>query len=63
MALAWALRDKRVTSVLIGASSVDQLENSLAAVENLSFAADELQAIDKDAVEAGVNLWATSSQV
>jgi L-glyceraldehyde 3-phosphate reductase len=62
MALAWALRDKRVTSVLIGASSVGQLENSLAAVENLSFAAYELEAIDRDAVEAGVNIWAASSQ-
>ena len=62
MALAWALRDKRVTSVLIGASSVGQLEDSLAAVENLSFAADELEAIDQDAVEAGVNIWAASSQ-
>ena len=42
MALAWALRDKRVTSVLIGASSVGQLEDNLAALENLSFTADEL---------------------
>ena len=62
MALAWALRDPRVTSVLIGASSVGQLENNLAAVENLSFTADELEAIDRHAVEAGVNLWAASSQ-
>jgi L-glyceraldehyde 3-phosphate reductase len=58
MALAWALRDRRVTSVLIGASSVTQLENSLAAVGNLSFTPEELAAIDKDAVEAGINLWA-----
>ncbi|WP_433246732.1 L-glyceraldehyde 3-phosphate reductase [Streptosporangium sp. CA-135522] len=62
MALAWALRDRRVTSVLIGASSVEQLENSLGAVRNLSFADDELEAIDKDAVEAGVNLWSRSSE-
>ncbi|GAA3408423.1 L-glyceraldehyde 3-phosphate reductase [Streptosporangium vulgare] len=62
MALAWALRDKRVTSVLIGASSVEQLENSLAAVENTSFDAGELEAIDKDAVDAGINIWARSSE-
>ncbi|WP_030917359.1 L-glyceraldehyde 3-phosphate reductase [Streptosporangium amethystogenes] len=62
MALAWALRDRRVTSVLIGASSVEQLENSLAAVRNTSFDAAELEAIDKDAVEAGINLWARSSE-
>ncbi|MFI6456568.1 L-glyceraldehyde 3-phosphate reductase [Streptosporangium amethystogenes] len=62
MALAWALRDRRVTSVLIGASSVEQLENSLAAVRNTSFDAAELDAIDKDAVEAGINLWARSSE-
>ncbi|MET8340426.1 L-glyceraldehyde 3-phosphate reductase [Streptosporangium canum] len=62
MALAWALRDRRVTSVLIGASSVRQLEDSLGAVGNLSFTGEELEAIDKDAVEAGVNLWARSSE-
>ncbi|GAA0840625.1 L-glyceraldehyde 3-phosphate reductase [Streptosporangium amethystogenes subsp. fukuiense] len=62
MALAWALRDRRVTSVLIGASSVAQLEDSLAAVQNTSFDAAELAAIDKDAVEAGINLWARSSE-
>src|SRR5690242_809272 len=50
MALAWALRDRRVTSVLIGASSVRQLEDSLGAVRNLSFTPEELEAIDKDAV-------------
>lgn len=62
MALAWALRDRRVTSVLIGASSVRQLEDSLGAVGGLSFTDEELEAIDKDAVEAGVNLWARSSE-
>ncbi|WP_326645567.1 L-glyceraldehyde 3-phosphate reductase [Streptosporangium sp. NBC_01755] len=62
MALAWALRDRRVTSVLIGASSVEQLEDSLAAVENTSFDAAELEAIDRDAVDAGINLWARSSE-
>ncbi|HSF97070.1 MAG TPA: L-glyceraldehyde 3-phosphate reductase [Ornithinibacter sp.] len=61
MALAWALRDPRVTSVLVGASSVDQLDNSLDAVGNLDFSADELEQIDQHAVDAGINLWKTSS--
>ncbi len=61
MALAWALRDPRVTSVLIGASSVEQLDNSLDAVQNLGFTDAELARIDKHAVDAGINLWATSS--
>jgi L-glyceraldehyde 3-phosphate reductase len=61
LALAWALRDQRVTSVLIGASSVKQLEENLAAVSNTSFSDDELGAIDRDAVEAGINIWAASS--
>ncbi|XVQ85221.1 L-glyceraldehyde 3-phosphate reductase [Microbispora siamensis] len=61
MALAWALRDPRVTSVLIGASSVEQLDDSLDAINRLDFAQDELDAIDKDAVECGINLWAASS--
>ncbi|WP_062356376.1 L-glyceraldehyde 3-phosphate reductase [Herbidospora yilanensis] len=61
LALAWAQRDKRVTSVLIGASSVKQLDDSLDSVKNLAFSAEELDAIDKDAVEAGINLWQRSS--
>jgi L-glyceraldehyde 3-phosphate reductase len=61
MALAWLLRDDRVTSVLVGASSVEQLDDNLLAVKNLKFTDDELKAIDKHAVEAGINLWATSS--
>jgi len=61
LALAWALRDERVTSVLIGASSVAQLEDNVAAVNRLDFTDDELTAIDKHAVEAGINLWASSS--
>jgi L-glyceraldehyde 3-phosphate reductase len=61
MALAWALRDPRVTSVLVGASSVRQLEANVAALDHLSFTDDELSAIDRDAVEAGINLWARSS--
>ncbi|WP_030168466.1 L-glyceraldehyde 3-phosphate reductase [Spirillospora albida] len=61
MALAWALRDGRVTSALIGASGVAQLEENLAALDRLDFTADELAAIDRDAVEAGIDLWAASS--
>ncbi|MEV8378557.1 L-glyceraldehyde 3-phosphate reductase [Kribbella sp. NPDC056861] len=61
LALAWTLRDDRVTSALIGASSVAQLEDNLAAVKNLKFTQDELDAIDADAVEAGINLWKKSS--
>ncbi|GAA0405367.1 glyceraldehyde 3-phosphate reductase [Acrocarpospora corrugata] len=61
MALSWALRDKRVTSVLIGASSVKQLDDSLSAVEQLDFSSQELDAIDKDAVDANINLWRGSS--
>jgi L-glyceraldehyde 3-phosphate reductase len=61
LALSWALRDQRVTSVLIGASSVTQLEENLAAAGNTGFTDDELAAIDRDAVEAGVNIWAASS--
>lgn len=61
MALAWILRDDRVTSVLVGASSVEQLDDNLLAVKNLKFSDAELKAIDKHAVEAGINLWAKSS--
>jgi L-glyceraldehyde 3-phosphate reductase len=61
LALAWALRDQRVTSVLIGASSVTQLEENLAAAGHTDFTAEELGAIDRDAVEAGINIWAASS--
>jgi L-glyceraldehyde 3-phosphate reductase len=62
MALAWVLRDPRVTSVLIGASSVPQLEANVAALDNLTFLDGELAAIDGDAVESGINLWAASSE-
>jgi L-glyceraldehyde 3-phosphate reductase len=57
LALAWCLRDPRVTSVLIGASSVDQLENSLGALEKLDFTDGELAEIDEYAVEGGIDLW------
>ncbi len=62
MALAWALRDPRVTSVLIGASSVAQLDDNLGALERLDFSDEELARIDKHAVESGVNLWAASGE-
>jgi L-glyceraldehyde 3-phosphate reductase len=61
LALAWALRDPRMTSLVIGASSVAQLEANLAALDNLAFSADELDAIDQHATDAGINLWAASS--
>ena len=61
MALAWIIRDPRVASALVGASSVEQLEDSLGALENLTFDAAELAEIDRFAVDGGVNLWATSS--
>jgi L-glyceraldehyde 3-phosphate reductase len=61
MAIAWTLRDERVTSALIGASSVAQLDENLAALDNLEFSDDELAAIDQHAVDAGINLWASSS--
>ena len=61
LAIAWVLRHERVTSAVIGASSVGQLEANVAAVDNLEFTDDELAAIDQAAVEAGINLWAQSS--
>ena len=61
LALSWVLRDTRVTSALIGASSVRQLEANVAAVGAPALTADELAAIDGFAVESGVNLWSTSS--
>jgi L-glyceraldehyde 3-phosphate reductase len=61
MAIAWTLRDPRVASALIGASSVGQLDDNLAALDNLAFAPAELAEIDRFAVEGGVNLWAASS--
>ena len=61
MALAWTLRDPRVTSTLIGASSVAQLEQNVAALHELDFSAEELAEIDRHATESGINLWAASS--
>jgi L-glyceraldehyde 3-phosphate reductase len=62
MALAWTLRDRRVTSALIGASSVAQLEANVAALDRLDFTGDELAEIDRYATESGINLWAASSR-
>ncbi|HYO33490.1 MAG TPA: L-glyceraldehyde 3-phosphate reductase [Nocardioidaceae bacterium] len=61
MALAWVLRDSRVTSAVIGASSVRQLEENVAALANADFTEDELASIDEHAVDSGVDLWAESS--
>ncbi|MGX6447250.1 L-glyceraldehyde 3-phosphate reductase [Patulibacter sp. S7RM1-6] len=63
MAIAWTLRDPRVTSSLIGASSVRQLEDSLGALQRLDFTDEELRAIDEHAVEGGVNWWAESAEL
>jgi L-glyceraldehyde 3-phosphate reductase len=61
MAIAWVLRDPRMTSTVLGASSVAQLENNVAAVANTAFSDDELAEIDKYATDAGINLWKQSS--
>jgi L-glyceraldehyde 3-phosphate reductase len=61
MALAWTLRDARVTSTLVGASSVAQLEANVGALDGLGFTADELAEIDRHATDSGINLWAGSS--
>jgi L-glyceraldehyde 3-phosphate reductase len=57
LALAWALRDERVTTVLVGASSVGQLDDNVGALQNLDFADDELATIDQHAVDSGIDLW------
>jgi L-glyceraldehyde 3-phosphate reductase len=62
LALAWTLRDHRVTSALVGASSVEQLDGSIAALDNLDFSDEELTEIDRYATESGINLWAASSR-
>src|SRR5438046_700138 len=63
MALAWTLRDPRITSALAGASSVEQLEANVAALERVDFTDEELAEIDRHATESGINLWAASSSV
>ena len=62
MAVAWVLRDRRVTSALVGASSVKQIEDNVAALDRLDFDDEELAEIDRHAVESGINLWAASSE-
>ena len=63
MAIAWVLRDRRVTSALIGARTVAQLDDSLDAVKNLAFSPEELAEIDTHATEGGIDLWKTSSTI
>jgi L-glyceraldehyde 3-phosphate reductase len=61
MAVAWVLRDQVVTSALVGASSVAQLEQNVAALDTLEFSKEELKEIDRYATEGGINIWAASS--
>jgi L-glyceraldehyde 3-phosphate reductase len=61
MAVAWVLRDPRVTSALVGASSVEQLEANVAALDQVEFSPEELDEIDRYATDSGINLWAASS--
>ncbi|MGU3314743.1 L-glyceraldehyde 3-phosphate reductase [Sphingomonas sp. M6A6_1c] len=63
MAIAWVLRDPRVTSALIGARSVAQLDDSLDALNNQAFSEDELAAIDAAAADGGINIWSDSSDI
>ena len=63
MAIAWVLRDPRVTSALIGARTVEQLDNSLDALQRTDFSAEELAAIDTHATEGGVDLWRAQSRI
>jgi L-glyceraldehyde 3-phosphate reductase len=62
MALAWVLRDRRVTSALIGASSVAQLEQNVAALDRLELTDGELAEIDRYATDSAINIWAASSE-
>jgi len=63
MAIAWVLRDPRVTSALIGARTVEQLDDSLDAVKMLDFSAEDLAAIDTAAEDGGINIWSPSSEI
>jgi len=63
MAIAWVLRDPRVTSALIGARTVEQLDDSLGALRNLAFSEDELARIDQLATDAGIDIWRASSAI
>ena len=62
LALAWTLRDRRMTSTLVGASSIEQLEQNLAALQKPDFTAAELEEIDRYATDSGINIWAASSE-
>jgi L-glyceraldehyde 3-phosphate reductase len=62
LAIAWALRDPRVTSALLGASSVQQLDTNLDALANLTFTDAELDLIDQHALEAGINIWSGATE-
>ena len=62
MSIAWVLRDPRITSALLGASSVSQLEQNVAALDRLDFDPGELEEINQVAVDSGINLWAASSE-
>jgi L-glyceraldehyde 3-phosphate reductase len=61
LALAWTLRDPRVTSAVVGASSVAQLEANVAAIDRLDFTDKELDEIDRYATESNINIWSASS--
>ena len=63
MAVAWTLRDPRVTTTLVGASSADQLRETVGAVDNLAFSESEIAAIDEVAVEGGIDLWREQSRL
>jgi L-glyceraldehyde 3-phosphate reductase len=63
MAIAWVLRDPRITSALVGARTVAQLDDSLDALKKLDFSSDELAAIDKAADDGGINIWSGSSDI
>ncbi len=63
MAIAWVLRHGTVTSALIGARDVQQLDDSLDALKNLAFSDDELTAIDAHATEGGIDLWRTQAML
>ena len=61
LALAWTLRDPRMTSTLVGASSVEQLESNVAAIDDVEFTKEELAEIDRYATDSDINIWAESS--
>ena len=62
MAIAWVLRDRRVTSALIGARTVEQLDNSLDAVKKLKFSETEIAAIEKHAIDGNIDLWRSARE-